>query len=339
MLYEIGLCSSFDDILFDRMDSNSCYYLDIRIVANLRSRGDYLVDMVVDTDYMNFKDFVDEIVEKYSPRYHERITVAYYDNASSTYLEVKSDQELLAMFAKHIDTKIVKVFISYNLPNEAPMWPTMPASQSTEPTSSQPTQPTSTQPTHEPTSSQHTTSDPGTPEDDDDKTLPNPEPDNEFVGVDEENLYLCNPRASHKAASESESDSDYEEEDGLVGKDPEPPLFFAYDKDNPPMNVGSTYRNMAEFKLALSYYAIKNEFEYDTEKSDPGRVILHCSRKVQDGCSWRLYAHTMDDGVTVEVNFFHSIMSSLLSYLSTTIVNYHSYFLSGAKESICTFMY
>jgi hypothetical protein len=100
---------------------------------------------------------------------------------------------------------------------------------------------------------------------------------------------------------ESNSDEDYEEEDGLVGKDPIPHPIVAYDKEDPPMNVGSTYMNMSEFKLALSYYAIKHEFEFNIEKSDLGRYRVYCSRKVQDGCRWRLHASTMDDKVSIKV--------------------------------------
>ncbi|KAG2632529.1 hypothetical protein PVAP13_2NG114846 [Panicum virgatum] len=128
---------SFDSILFNRMDPNSSYYLEITSVPNPRSHKDisgYVFDMVVDADLTNFKDFVDEVVEKYPPRFNEQPTIAYYDLASSTYLEVKSYQELLQMFAKHADTKTVNMFFSCNLPNETPQWPTITASQSTQPT-------------------------------------------------------------------------------------------------------------------------------------------------------------------------------------------------------------
>jgi len=109
-------------------------------------------------------------------------------------------------------------------------------------------------------------------------------------------------KAKHEFLDPHESEYDPQEEDGLVGNDPVPPLVVSYDKENPPMAVGSTYTNMAEFKLALSYYAIKHEFEYDTEKSDPERMILHCSRKLKYGCRWRLYAATMDDKMSIQVN-------------------------------------
>ena len=61
------------------------------------------------------------------------------------------------------------------------------------------------------------------------------------------------------------------------------------------MSVGSVYPNMKQFKLALNQHAIKHEFEYLTEKSDPGRVRAYCSKKVQEGCRWRLHARTKED--------------------------------------------
>jgi hypothetical protein len=81
--------------------------------------------MVVDSDICNFKDFVDGIVDKYPPSHHERVSVSYYDYASKTYLEVKSDQDLLAMFAKHVDSKTVSMAIAYTLPTETHQWHTI----------------------------------------------------------------------------------------------------------------------------------------------------------------------------------------------------------------------
>ena len=96
--------------------------------------------------------------------------------------------------------------------------------------------------------------------------------------------------------SDSESDVEYEDEDGLIGNDPLPPVpIVAYDRDDPPMSVGSVYPNMKQFKLALNQHAIKHEFEYLTKKSDPGRVRAYCSKKVEEGCRWRLHARTKED--------------------------------------------
>jgi hypothetical protein len=42
------------------------------------------------------------------------------------------------------------------------------------------------------------------------------------------------------------------------------------------------YPNMAEFKLALLWHTIKNEFEYNTERSGPKWLRAYCSRKEEE---------------------------------------------------------
>jgi hypothetical protein len=142
--------------------------------------------------------------------------------------------------------------------------------------------------------------------------LANPLLDNEHVGVDDEAMYLGDDSGEDEEDSEegksdenenySDSCSDFEEED-LEGNDPLPDnvVNMDYDKDNPPMEVGRTYPNMEEFRLTLSQHAIKNEFEYNMQKSEPGRYTAYCSRKREDNCPWRIHASTMGDGVTVKV--------------------------------------
>ena len=51
------------------MDKKSQFNIEIRIVAP-ESRGwGYIVDKVVDPDFTNFKDLVDEVVDKCPPSY------------------------------------------------------------------------------------------------------------------------------------------------------------------------------------------------------------------------------------------------------------------------------
>jgi hypothetical protein len=209
-------------------------------------------------------------------------------------------QELLEIFSKHIEKKIIRMTIKYTDPTDVvpfsecytlensdvldipctlsmacPSFAT--ASQSNKPICSQYFKPKTSQPaepsTHKPSTSEPSTNEPNDAPDDD-ENLANPEPQNEYVSVDDEGLYL----AIHKrhmieesdSASDSKSDEEYEEEDDLVGKDPLPLVpVTAYDRDDPPINVGSQYPNMEQFKLALSQHAIKYEFEYDTKKNDP----------------------------------------------------------------------
>lgn len=153
-----------------------------------------------------------------------------------------------------------------------------------------------------------------------DNFLVNPEPDNEHVGVDEEAMYIQyekkGPVTARNFASDTEgtntdysdeSEPDVEEEEGDQDGDEEvqdkvPPNIpeSVYDKDDPPMEVGSIYANMFEFKLALASHSVKHEFEYEIEKSEPGRYRAHCLAK-KYGCPWRIHAASMADNVTIKV--------------------------------------
>ncbi|RLN28084.1 uncharacterized protein C2845_PM05G11130 [Panicum miliaceum] len=299
------------------MDPNSSYLLEIRLRCNpkkLRKDSSYYTfSKVVDSDLCNFKDVVREIVDQYPHGYQEVVHVFYYDGVKKCSREVTTDQELLEIFRKYVDSKVVHMTITYTDPTDdvpipecftlensdlldIPCTPSMPcpslaaSSQSTEPISSQHTKPIASQPT------EPSTNEPN----DDDESLANPEPQNEHVGVDDEAFYLPAHKTHVGEESDSESgfefDEEYEKEDGLIRKDPLPPVpVVAYDRDDPPMSVGSLYPNMKQFKLALNQHAIKHKFEYPTEKSDPGRVRAYCARKREEGCRWRLHASTKDD--------------------------------------------
>jgi len=164
-----------------------------------------------------------------------------------------------------------------------------------------------------------------------DAYLRNPQPENEHVGVDDEGMYNEHVHGldlvvysakdkdkqyvlveddedevesgSELGKSGSELESEIEEAEDLVGDDNEKGhvLDIEYDKEDPPITEGTTYPNMATFKLALSQHAIKNEFEYRTVKSAPKRFTGICSRKNEDKCSWRIHASTTKDKQTIMV--------------------------------------
>jgi len=138
-----------------------------------------------------------------------------------------------------------------------------------------------------------------------DNYLMNPKPENEHVGVNKEGLYIDIAPASHvnvettekkdedydpgsNFESDSMSDFDMDAEVDEIGKDRVPShiLDVAYNKDDPPMEEGSIYPNMHEFKLALATHAIKNEFDYNIEKSEPGKnkrilpILLRRNKRV-----------------------------------------------------------
>jgi hypothetical protein len=66
------------------------------------------------------------------------------------------------------------------------------------------------------------------------------------------------------------------------------------------MTEGTLYPNMDAFKIALASHAVKYEFNYNIEKSDPGRYRVSFSFK-SEGCRWRIHAATLPDGVGVKV--------------------------------------
>jgi hypothetical protein len=105
-----------------------------------------------------------------------------------------------------------------------------------------------------------------------------------------------------------------------------------FDKYNPPMVVGSIYPNIATFKLCLPTHAIINEFEYNNEKSELGRVRAYCSARIE-GCKWRIHASTMGDNVTVKVMCTNlCLLYGPCSYFINNVNN--SFFLVlGEEES------
>ncbi|KAE8795382.1 hypothetical protein D1007_29759 [Hordeum vulgare] len=141
------------------------------------------------------------------------------------------------MFEKHCDTKVLHMIIAYCDPSE----------------------------TYEPITEWKSDVQPNnTIEDDDDNYLCNPRPENEHVGVDEENMYevdetmpldvvLCPNKEKDKDyifEDDSEAESEVEEDEELHEADHTP--HVEYDKLNPTMTKGFTCPNMKEFKLALS---------------------------------------------------------------------------------------
>ena len=77
------------------------------------------------------------------------------------------------------------------------------------------------------------------------------------------------------------------------------------------MAVGSLFPDMNAFRLALATHAIRNEFEFNIEKSEPGRYRAYCSGRAE-GCRWRIHASTMGDKTKVKVNFALVVLFFLL---------------------------
>lgn len=104
------------------MDPNSTFLLKIKLLGNPKKvRKDvkcFCFEKVVDCDLINYKDFIESVVEQYPPGYLEVAHIQYYDEASKTFPEVKCDKELMSMFEKYMQRKVVDMFIAYCDPLE-----------------------------------------------------------------------------------------------------------------------------------------------------------------------------------------------------------------------------
>ena len=111
----------------------------------------------------------------------------------------------------------------------------------------------------------------------------------------------CETYSDDESMSDDDDDYKMEDVDDIV-KDNEADHMpdAEYDKKDPPMTVGSVYRDMYAFKLALASHAVKHEFHYDIEKSDTGRYRVYCCGSTE-GCRWRIHASTMKDDESIKV--------------------------------------
>jgi len=75
-------------------------------------------------------------------------------------------------------------------------------------------------------------------------------------------------------------------------------IIVVHDPNRPHMALGTVYPNQQEFRLAVRQFAINEEFELDTVKTDKSRSIYGC--KAED-CPWHLVGRTQAGGHTVMV--------------------------------------
>ena len=184
------------------MDSDSTYLLEIKLVANIKKvRKDvrcWCFDKTVDSDTTNLKDLVDDITDQYPPGYLEVAHVQYYDADLKTFPVVNTNQELMPMFEKHSNNKVVHIFIAYSDPSRCyePIleWEGYP-SNGNQVSGVEPTISSSTQPDLE-------------------ASLQNPFIENEYVGVHEEGMYInIEPVAGIVVACNKEHDHVPKDED------------------------------------------------------------------------------------------------------------------------------
>jgi len=176
------ICDEAALLFICRIDDNSCFKLEIRIVApNYRGRW-YNLEKNVDADFTNFRDLVDKVVDKCPPSFGDIVKLFYSCMDTKDNIQVCSNQDLVEMFAKHEASKCCYMTSCYHSPGceplEIPVWDVTSTSKSVAApwTPSMPclsiVEPSFGTHTHET------------------EQMPNPNQADEYLGVDGEGLYI-----------------------------------------------------------------------------------------------------------------------------------------------------
>ena len=100
------------------------------------------------------------------------------------------------------------------------------------------------------------------------------------------------------------TDTEEEEENrdmGLVDEEEEEEEdrpIVVYNKEDPSFVEGSAFPSLLDCKNALSTFAIKSEFDYTVQKSDPNRLRVCCAYK---RCKWRIHGSYMRNSTIFQV--------------------------------------
>jgi MuDR family transposase len=128
-----------------------------------------------------------------------------------------------------------------------------------------------------------------------------PDPD-EYVGVNDEYIYLFDGEAVHEEYISPDVDEEHispnVHEETIIDDVVECERIITYDSENPKIEVGSLFPDVDAFRKALRHFAIKNEFEVCTVKSDKTRFIGKCKNH---SCPWRIRASRLQDNKTFMV--------------------------------------
>uniref|UniRef100_A0A8R7UI76 Transposase MuDR plant domain-containing protein n=1 Tax=Triticum urartu TaxID=4572 RepID=A0A8R7UI76_TRIUA len=144
----------------------------------------------------------------------------------------------------------------------------------------------------------------------------------EYIGVDDEYMYIVEPFSPVLAASVEQGNNIQEKEDDGVDvfvhhKEEEVVIIdpagytVVHDIDNPDMRVGALFPDIVTFRKAIRQRAILVGFKLAKIKKDKTRFIAECAH---GPCPWRIHASTLQDGRTVMVWLSTMLLFILCSY-------------------------
>ncbi|KAK3164425.1 hypothetical protein QOZ80_1AG0017910 [Eleusine coracana subsp. coracana] len=290
------------------MDPNSACRVVVKVPAYVELPvEDYHVTenlkLVIDKDSTNWVDFLAYLEAKIKHGKEQELHVSFLDRSRQEYVEIAFDSALLNAFSQYWDVrKLPLQAIVHDLDEpETCVVPCAPSIAAAAPSQEVPT-----------TNVDELEEEEEEEEVDELELLgPNYVPD--YVGVDDESLFLGekdDAAAATPCIDVAVVPSVVVEEEGVREKEDEViddaewegteddnaviPIVV-HDKENSVMKFGTTFSNIHEFRIAICQYAIKKEFEFNTDKSEPRRFRAHCVAK---GCKWYIYAKPMMDNTT-----------------------------------------
>jgi hypothetical protein len=139
--------------------------------------------------------------------------------------------------------------------------------------------------------------------------------DEEYVGVDDEGLYMsvtsaqaANNHSTSANVDDSVDDADdfdrVADAEGGVSLDAEVndadphEVHVIHDPENPKIEKGERFPNIVAFRKAVRHHAVVTGFEFDKVITDKTRFIAKCKAQ---GCPWCIHASRIFDGKTIEV--------------------------------------
>jgi hypothetical protein len=147
--------------------------------------------------------------------------------------------------------------------------------------------------------------------------------DEEYVGIDDEGLYMPVPSAQASNNAESYNNhttyanadasfDDADKFDGIVDAEGGVPLkakvndadleevHVIHDPKNLKIQVGERFPDIVAFRKAVRHYAVLIGFEFAKVITDKTRFIAKCA---PEGCPWRIHASRIFDDKTTEVKW------------------------------------
>ena len=71
-----------------------------------------------------------------------------------------------------------------------------------------------------------------------------------------------------------------------------------FNRDDPSLAEGTIFSDVIECRNALATFSIKTQSEFKIDKSEPGRLTVHCA---YPRCKWRMHASLMRNSKLFQV--------------------------------------